>query len=161
MAYFLRKIRGNIWSAITTKEDNFPADPLADLNTSNNRLSIFSVEKRNSKQIEYIIAGLASNRNNLDKLSYALIKDTELNTNGFAIEKSLGDTPCTKANEIHFEIIDLTAEKLVSFAKIINKSKLQITMLQKQVKDLLLDMYQQKELEKINTNILEKLTNRN
>lgn len=122
MSFLLRKYIGDRWIindpfSETTK---FPADPLGDLKTTDNKLSVFEIDDKKSN-LDNVIIGLASapERKSLDDIEYVLLDTEELEKEGFVIKKSKGKTLIDKVNEVHRDIVDLTAKRLVNLAKII------------------------------------------
>jgi len=137
MSYLLRNVRVKRWS-FKSRREYFPADPLADLNTTQNNLSCFYIDDKKSN-LEDIIAGLASNKQRLSHFGYILIDLQVIKNNRFKINKTeIGTTPCLKANARHVNIEELTAKKLINFAKLAHTSPDINTKTKKQVKQLLL-----------------------
>lgn len=157
MSYLLRKIKGNRWLRIPREDNNFPADPLADLNTTSNTLSVYYVEQEN-RDIKIAIAGIATTKP-IENFGYALVKLSDVKLEGFNIIEKSGTTPSKEANQLHREIINLTAEKLVRLAKLIHRSPKKTTILKREVGNIVQDALKHKKLdkEKIKPELREKL----
>lgn len=128
MSYVLRQITGARWLGLgTPKSDgDFPADPITDLKTDSNNLSVFFIEDA-KRDIDTALIGLASNKNEVQKLTYALIKLKDLEKEGFKITANTGKTPSGKANHLHGEIEGLTVDGLAKLARLISDKSQQET----------------------------------
>lgn len=122
MPYFLRVIRKPRWylerALAYLDTGQFPADPLADLNTQDNLLSVWHVEDDQSN-LARIVTALAANRERLDKLDYALIDHLKVQELQMKVERSSGGTPDRIANDWHRDICELSALNLTDLAKAI------------------------------------------
>ena len=123
MPYFLRKIRKARWYAPTwLTEGELPADPLGDLQTKNNGLSLWEVDDEQTNIIEVVVA-LASTSQNLSNIDYVLLASDELERVqrrvGFDVRKTAGDSPYEDANKWHCDIVQLSASKLVELAAVV------------------------------------------
>lgn len=117
MVSVLRKIdKGDRWAySYPKKEEDFPADPLGDLLTTDNSLSVYFFEDEASLKI--IELALASNRDYIKPLEYLILKLDELRKMGFEFKEYNGDTKIEAANNLHRNIVNLTADKLIILAK--------------------------------------------
>ncbi len=100
-------------------EGEIPADPLADLRTTDNGLSLY--EFYNEDELVRIIAAFAAKRINLDKIDYVYFSSDVLEKANLKSIKSPGDTPDEKVNELHVALIELSAQKVVKLAAILLK----------------------------------------
>jgi hypothetical protein len=121
MPFYLRKIKNNRWLGKQEypwlQEDEIPGDPLNDLGTSANELSVFVVEDENDlTSIERIAAALTANGQNIDTFGYTLIDSQTLEELGIRIRRTQGNTPDEKVNSWHCDVIELSAQKLVKLA---------------------------------------------
>lgn len=147
MSYLLRKIKGSRWAF--TKPDNeseFPADPLADLNTLTNSLSLYLIENKR-RDLKKIIVGIATTRENIESMGYALIKITDMEKTGFKVIENLGDTPYAEVNILHRELKDLTAERLIELAKLIHKKAHKSTFFKAEINKFITNALKRKKLE--------------
>jgi len=122
--FFLRKVRFNRWFNIEEcpwlAKDELPADPLGDLETSNNELSLWQIEEDQSN-LERIITAIAANRESVQNVDYILFNQEIFSEIGINIKKIDGSTPDKEANTSwHCDLIQLSAQKLVKLtAKIV------------------------------------------
>lgn len=118
MAHIIRKIAGVRWTyTYPEREEDFPADPLGDLVTEKDTLSVFLVDDINTN-LEDIELALAINRKFLKPLEYTVLKLEDLEEKGFSLDEEVGKTKIETANNAHRNIVKLTADKLVVLAKI-------------------------------------------
>lgn len=123
MALLLRKIRRNRWYK-TEKIDWLPegelqADPLNDLGTKSNELSVYHVSVDESN-LDRIIASLAVNSEQLSHVDYALFDENIISELGIKIKKSKGELPDEQVNNWHSDLYELSATKLLVLAKAMN-----------------------------------------
>jgi hypothetical protein len=120
MPLYLRKIKNNRWYEKKypwLQEDEIPGDPLNDLRTSANKLSVFVVEDENDlTSVERIAAALVATGQNIDSFDYALIDSQTLEELDIRIQRTQGGTPDEQVNSWHCDIIELSAQKLVKLA---------------------------------------------
>jgi len=96
---------------------DIPADPLGDLKTDGNSLSIWQIEDDKSN-LEYILVGLIANRAKIDKLEYGLFNPQVPNNLGIYVDdKELGKLPIPEINGFHRNLTLLSADKLTELAK--------------------------------------------
>lgn len=123
MPSLLRIIRKNRWY----KEEalrylllgDTPADPLADLTTENNALSVWYIEDDKSN-LERVITALAATRRNLDVLDYALFDFAVPSEIKAQCERSSGNTPDDAVNKTwHYDLKELSGLKIVALTKAI------------------------------------------
>ena len=118
MPLLLRKIRKNRWF-LYLLEGEIPADPLVDLATSANRLSVWYIEADRSN-LERVQVALASNGEYVSNFDYALFEDRLLEGLNVKISQTVGSTPDESANvEWHRDVEELSASKLAEIAKIV------------------------------------------
>ena len=118
MAEFLRMVRQGRWSHPTwvrAVPKQWQADALGDLGTQKNALSVFLVD--NKQTTDQVVAGLAATRKNLTNLDYTIIDSILLTNLNIRTEQQRGDTPHSKANCLHHNIVDLTAINVLMLAQ--------------------------------------------
>ncbi len=123
MATVFRKIdQKRLWSrkpegdiANWLQEGELPADALQDIQTDNNRLSVFLLEDGAAATLERVVGALAARRDFLAKFDYVLFSPTVLAELGIEWESTLGDTPDREVNACHRDLVKLTATKLADF----------------------------------------------
>lgn len=122
MALLLRKITKPNWYDFSEiawlPSGSFPADPLADLCTKSNRLSVWRVETDRSdlEQVMIAVAAAGSYATNID---YALFDEALLSQISVKMVECPGSSCYAKVNGSHRDLIELSAEKLVAMAKVI------------------------------------------
>src|SRR5215472_10234387 len=101
MPLLLRNVRENRWlkseAAPWLKNGDVPADPLGDLATKNNRLSVWEVAGDRSN-VERIVRALAVNRDRVADMGYVLFDSSLLATAGIETAKEKGATQDEGAN---------------------------------------------------------------
>lgn len=92
-----------------------PADALSDLQTTENKLSIFLVEETKAS-LDRVVAASALNRDYLDVLDLALVTKGVLSKLHIDVSRSSGRTPDAGVNGWHRDLVDLSASKLAKLA---------------------------------------------
>ena len=90
-------------------------DALQDIETSDNKVSVFRVE--NEDDAQQVVFALAANREFLSNLDYAVFDDSNLMAAGIVIRQKDGQTPHNEANKLHYDLSELTARRLVLLAQ--------------------------------------------
>lgn len=120
MSFLLRKIRKNKWYKTETISwllpGEFQSDPLCDLNTTENKLSVYRVED-DCSNLERVVSALAANCEKIANFDCILFDEKILNNVGIKSEQTKGDTPDEVVNNCHLDLIELSALKLVELAK--------------------------------------------
>lgn len=121
MGALLRAVRFRRWDRPDGEwlpAEQIHSDPLGDLNTVENKLSIWLVD--DELNLDRIATALAANREDLDKIDCALIDEQILTAGGFSLKPSEGDTPDLVANKLwHRNVIELSGDGLVDLATVI------------------------------------------
>jgi hypothetical protein len=91
------------------------ADTLSDLQTQDNKLSVFVIDE-DKGNLQQVIAALAANRDHVAELDYALIDELYLHDMHLKFEETMADTPCPSVNERHRDLIELTGRSLCIIA---------------------------------------------
>lgn len=122
MALLVRIIKKNRWlpSSIVkdwTKTKDFPADPVTDLRTFENKLSMYRVKNKKDPLIQLI--GLNFCNKGIEDLDYMLIDETVLIKNGLEVNTSIVNGKFIKVEEAHVDIENLTGKKLIVLAKLL------------------------------------------
>src|SRR6266481_7826068 len=96
MPLLLRNVRENRWlkseAAPWLAKGDVPADPLGDLRTSQNRLSVWEVAV-NRSNVERIVRALAVGSNKVADMGYVLFDSSLLETAGIIAVAENGTTP--------------------------------------------------------------------
>jgi hypothetical protein len=147
----LRAIRKNRWykseAVAWLPEGEIQADPLGDLATSNNTLSVWQVEDDDSN-LEKVITALASSRASISNLDYAVLNIDLLTETGIKIEINPGETPYELANVWHRDLIELTATKIVRLAETMMQNSHILRIPEKRVLDLIKDAVHNGQIDK-------------
>jgi hypothetical protein len=122
MPFYLRAINKNRWRRSAPPpllpEGDLPAQPLADLvPRPEENLSLWYIDDEKIN-LDRVAAAIASSRDRIDKLDYALFAQEVVGNLGITIVQSPGESPDEHANiSWHWEVIDLTASQVVRLAK--------------------------------------------
>lgn len=157
MAMLLRNVRENRWfkseAAQWLRQGDVPADPLGDLATKENRLSVWEVASDRSN-LERIVRALAVSRDKIADMGYVLFDSNLLTTVGIDTREESGQTPDAGANTWHRDLIELSGNKLVTLTRLILENGESGTVLKKRLEQLVEEGIQQKQLpEKCRTKI--------
>ena len=141
MPFLLRAIRKNRWRPELPTwlgSDDVPADPLGDLSTLDNKLSVWYVDDA-QQNLGRVSAALAAGREKIDKLDYALIDIDTLTRLGIESKKTPGESPDDHANKNwHYDLHRLSGKALTSLAKaILPQTESRARLLPKKVKELI------------------------
>jgi len=117
--FMLRKIRQARWYRVEgawLAADEIPADPLSDLTTKDNQLSVWSIEDDRAN-VERVIAALAASGTDLANVDYALLDQRWLSDLHIQMASTRGGTPDEEVNAAwHRDLVELSAGKLVALA---------------------------------------------
>jgi len=140
MPFILRKIKRARWYGRDVfpwlTEGEIQADHLGDLYTSDNKLSVWLVENID-QDLKKVVTALASNSTTVSNIDYALLDKTHLSGIGVKFEKELGVTPYEEVNSLHYNLIELTASKLVGLSKVFMAESKRDRFIEPQVTSLL------------------------
>ena len=163
MPLILRAIRKNRWYTSDTiswlPEGEIQADPLGDLATGHNTLSVWQV-KDDKSNLDQVITALAANRDTISNLDYALFDLDSLSPIGIRVEVNEGATPYERANHWHRDLVELTATKLVKLATVMLSNSSRERVLEKKILSLIRDAVQTGQIDKarLSQKITSKLT---
>ena len=122
MTRFLRITRQARWLKHPDLEwlsqGELQSDALGDLQTRDNALSVYRVDGK--KDAERVVVALAANRDNLANLDYAIFEDVDVASIDIEISQNEGETPDAEVNELHYDLANLTARRLVQLAQVIS-----------------------------------------
>ncbi len=162
MSFIFRKIRTAKWY----KNENvawlptgaLQADALGDLETNSNALSIWRIEADLSN-LRRVITALAAMGDNVSNVDYALLDEGRFRSMGLNTRPQPGETPDHDANHWHIDLVELTADNLLQFAKLIQSSGQIERVPEKKVKQWLRDGVANGQLDrsKMGSSILTKL----
>lgn len=123
MPLLLRTVRQNRWykdgAAAFLESDDVPADPLGDLATASNELSVWEVAADRSN-LERIVRAVVLTKDKVAVQGYVLFDSALLAEAGFTpVKAKLGKTPDEAANVWHRDLTDLSGKRLVALARLI------------------------------------------
>ena len=121
MPLLLRKLRYNRWFAAKTSLNNpLPADPLADLATTSNTLSLWEIFSDESN-LSHVITALAAPADYVSNIDVAIIDIKQLAGSWTRSCMTQAGTICPSASPYHRDIADLTAHEIVEMAEDIRR----------------------------------------
>jgi hypothetical protein len=140
MAKLLRKVkRQNRWFKPTAQPlldvEDVPADPLGDLTTSENKLSVYRVDG-DVAEIERIARALALSAQRLDNVGYVIFDASLLEGISVELDPTEGGTDDAVVNKWHVDLTNLTGNKLVALARLILLEGQSDTILKKRIVEL-------------------------
>ena len=95
---------------------DIPADPLGQLATKKNTLSVYEVND-DQYRIERVAAALAANRKDIDTIEYFTFDQSILERVGISLRDVKGDTCDEEVNSWHRDMIEISGNNLLTFAK--------------------------------------------
>lgn len=101
-------------------KDEIPADPIFGLQTKSNTMSVWVVDNDRGR-IEQIVGALAATRDTLQDFEYVLLDSKAVTDIGIKIQQTEGTSIDKKLNKLHFDLIEISAQKLVKIAETILK----------------------------------------
>ena len=120
MPLLLRTVRQNRWHKQTAQpfldKDDVPADPLGDLRTTENRLSVWIVSEDRSN-LERVVRAVAVLKDRIEAEGYVLFDSKILDDAGIEVLDIPGGSPDKDANAWHQGDLVLSGNKLVALAK--------------------------------------------
>ena len=122
MPLVLRRTRDNlIWDNSADQLpgleiDDIAADPITDLNTRENELSIYLIQDELT-ELDRCLSALAAERMNLQDLDYILFDKDIIDQLLLEINNVEGNLKDHEINKLHRNIIKLSAKKLISLSK--------------------------------------------
>ena len=145
MTRYLRKIEKRNWYEPNPNEDNWLdeleifADPLCDLNTRGNKLSIWIVEDDLSN-LNRIALAFSATRDFPAQFDYIIFTDQLINELSLEIdEESPGNTPDQYANTFHRDIIKLSAQKVLAITEQLTHDGIKKRIPEREIKTLLIN----------------------
>ena len=117
MTSLLRKVRQERWyEALSSRGEPLPSDPLSDLNTSRNSLSVWQV-LANETNLEDIVVAITARWDHVQNMDLVLIDEAAIRELGIKVEASEGQTPLPHARGHHRDLVQLQAQSLVEIAE--------------------------------------------
>ena len=139
MPLLLRTIRKPRWygDMAWLEEGKAQADALRDLETRDNKLSVWHVEDDESN-LQQVVAAVSCKRDQASNLDYALFDQDVLARISARIEHTVGETLHNEANaRWHRHIVELSAEKTAELANIIMECGTRVRISEAKVVELI------------------------
>ena len=122
MAIFLRVVRKGRWDRYPKvawlPEDHLKTEVLNDLPIEEGKLSVFRVDDGEAKH--RVAMALAANREHISVVDYITFDGTDLHTLGVTIDHSEGHTADDGVNGWHYDIGDISLQRLTLLAEMIS-----------------------------------------
>ena len=118
MPLILRKLdkKASFYAQEWLEDDDVQADALSSLRTKDNQLSVWLIDDDRSN-LNRVIAALASGRDHLDKVDYALIDRRFIDSLDIQVSKVDGRSPDMGANQHwHCDLARLSGKQLLALA---------------------------------------------
>lgn len=117
---FIRKLENKVWLDPEISQANHggevQGDALKNFKSIGNRLSLFLID--DLEKIPRIMAAIACAKS-LDSVDYAVFESALLDEHDIQYEKCPGDTIDLDVNQLHVDLVGLTAGKIHVLAKVI------------------------------------------
>lgn len=120
-------------------------DALSDIRTQDGRLSVYKVA--NDADRQRVAVALAATRKEFANVDYAVFGDSGLDELGITVQQTEGETPDETVNGLHYELGNLTVERLALLAKIVSAGAHR-RIQKRQIKKLLSDAAKYRRLDK-------------
>jgi hypothetical protein len=138
MPLLLRTVRQNRWLKQTAEsylEDNdVPADPFGDLQTTDNLLSVWVLAEDRSN-LERVVRAVAIGKQKIDHTGYVIFDSDWLTSSGIQILSNPGTTFDAGANRWHRDLV-LSGNKLLALVDSILRRGDSGTLLKKRLQEL-------------------------
>src|ERR1700729_1422234 len=149
MPKLLRKVKQNRWfkadAAPLLAKGDVPADPLRDLSTTQNALSVFQVDEGDAN-VGRIARALALGGQRIDDVGYVLFDSAFLAEASIDLNPVDGNTDDPVVNKCHVDLVNLSGNKLVALARLILLEGESDTILKKRIVELVQEGIDSKEL---------------
>jgi hypothetical protein len=117
VATLLRKIKLARWLEATWKPDDpLPADPLVDLATEGNSLSVWRVLPDRSN-LPDVVAAIAARASNISTVHVVMVEEAVITGLGVVIHSTPGLTPLADSAPSHRHLVDLRAQTVVDIGE--------------------------------------------
>jgi hypothetical protein len=149
MPLLLRTVRQSRWykteAARWLEKGDVPSDPLGDLATTDNCLSVWEVEADRSN-IERIVRAVGVGRERIADMGYVVFDSALLSDAGIAVQVKDGASHDQGANKWHRDLIDLSGNKLVRLTMLILRDGDSGVVLKGRLRELVAEGVRLKEL---------------
>jgi hypothetical protein len=103
----------------------FQADPLSDLNTSGNTISVYEIDE-DEENLTQVAGAISIGRGKYDRFDYVLFPESVVSDLGLRLVNTLGQTADAQVNQCHRDISDISAQRLVELVARIVRSQRRI-----------------------------------
>ncbi len=141
MALILREVQNVMWwSAFRESNEGWLSDwecrgdALKSLRSTGCSLSIFRLEEDSPDQLERMLAAFAAQREEADRLDFAILDESDFIELGLSLTDAPGETPDSVVNSWHRNIVELSASRIQRLATCLQS---QATFCRKREKDVL------------------------
>lgn len=140
MALLFRSINNRRWDAeifaVPLAAGDVPADPLGDLRTTGNRLSVWCVEDKS--YLNRVAAAFATTRSSIDKMDYVLFRVEDVERLAIRIEQTEGGSADDEVNRSsHRDLVDMTGFSLARLVTLLRTPVEKDRYLPKRLKGLI------------------------
>ena len=94
----------------------FQADPLGDLNTSGNAISVYEIDE-NEENLTQVAGALSVSRGRYDRFDYVLFPESVVSELGLRLVNTLGQTADAQVNQCHRDISEISSHRLVELVE--------------------------------------------
>jgi hypothetical protein len=128
---FLRKIKMARWRDVALcrqwlAEGEIPADPVCDLDTQDNSMSVYMADS-GLRTIEELAAAYTAMRDSLQPFDYVIFESEDLDQVGIEVAGVQGTTPDSESNKLHRDLVRISAQKLVALtSRILQRNEAEI-----------------------------------
>ena len=100
------------------QKEEIPADPLSGLQTKRNTLSVYLINDDKSK-LERCVSAFAVTKSSIQEVNYILFEEMYIQEAGIKYIQSDGELIDKEINNLHFNLSEISSQKLVKLAKLI------------------------------------------
>jgi hypothetical protein len=125
LSLLVRKISRAKWPNVHTELKDFPGDVFVDLRTSNNELSVWSIDNIDELDKAIIALAVAPKNSSIENIDVVWVDEKLFEAARIPINNEFGDTAATAYRTLHRNIYGITYSSLGKVAEIISKSILE------------------------------------
>jgi len=104
------------------------SDLLNDFETKDDCLSIYIIDEDNDIDIFRVISAIASTKDHFDKIDYTIFDISVLSGLKAKLEDNPGKTPDSYVNDLHSDVIEISADQRLLITKIVKQKGLRFRM---------------------------------
>lgn len=103
-----------------------PADPIADLTTTGNALSVWIMDTET--QLAEVAAGFCVDKQEIEKVDFLIVDADAVEAIGIEIKEVDGKLPIARLNSFHRDLVGLTAQQLIDLAMLLYSAAKPLSM---------------------------------